>query len=119
MGKNLFQQENGVTEVFNDGAAKVYKATSTTCDCTFYKEHQAPCYHVMFLRTNYDNISTFDASIFHARYFRSREEDILTPPTSNNGYEEEDISGNRIDSIQFNIYFYNDLSPIGDFVSQL
>ena len=89
--------------VFKDWAAMVYNATSTG-DCTFYTEHQTPCYHVMFLRTNYDNIQTtfitFDVSIFHARYFRSREEDIHTSPTSNNGCEEEDIFGNRIEDFE-------------------
>ena len=46
------------------------------------------------------NIPTFDVSIFHARYFRSREEDILTSPTSNNECKEEDISGNRIEDFE-------------------
>ena len=55
------------------------------------------CHHVMFLRTTYINISTFDVSILYARYFRSREENIFTSPTSNNGSEEEDLSGNRIE----------------------
>ena len=43
---------------------------------------------------------TSDVSIFHARYLKSREEDILTSPTSNNGCEEADVSGNRIEDFE-------------------
>ena len=47
----------------------------TSCDCSFYKEHQVPCLHIMFVRNNDGVVPTFDISIFDTRYYRNTDEE--------------------------------------------
>ena len=47
---NMKLHSEGVIETFKD-TEKIYITTKTSCNCSFMKEHQSPCRHVIFLRT--------------------------------------------------------------------
>ena len=64
----------GVKETFDDNVTKDYVTTDSSCNCSSFFNHQAPCIHVIFNR-RLDNISDpsksiFDKAIFHERYHR-------------------------------------------------
>ena len=61
---------DGVLEKFKDSEQKVYRTTSLKCSCTFHVEHQAPCRHIIFLRTLDEDCDIFDIDMFNPRYHR-------------------------------------------------
>ena len=44
---------------------KFYTATINSCSCTFYRDHQCPCLHILFLRMIRLNSSVISADLFH------------------------------------------------------
>ena len=82
----------GVLERFQNNSEKVYLTTLSKCNCTFATEYQAPCKHVIFLRSNDEETYIFDANLFNWRYQRTvssntrkseREVDSDAPSASN------------------------------------
>ena len=68
--------DGGVKETFSADEQKSYKTSPTTCTCTFFANHQAPCYHIIFIRRldsiHDPNNHIFEKGIFHARYHRNK-----------------------------------------------
>ena len=65
----LTYSEDGVLEVFNDNASKLYMCDETTCTCTYYKEHWVPCHHVLLTREK-NGLSVFSIECFDWHYRR-------------------------------------------------
>ena len=92
---SLEKVDNGVKEKFTEGST-IYRTSETTCNCTFAMTQQAPCAHVLFLRTISDEDGeVFSLDLFHSRYHRpsagtyTTPQEILGEPSSPN---EEDVS---------------------------
>ena len=90
---NMKLHSEGVIETFKD-TEKIYITTKTSCNCSFMKEHQSPCRHVIFLRTADEECDVFSLDIFNKRYHRvdhsnSTENDELIGNVSNHSVEEE------------------------------
>ena len=60
---------NGVEHVFDENNKTIYRTTRTSCTCTFYNTHEAPCMHMLFLRENENE--GFSKDMFHIRYFKN------------------------------------------------
>ena len=56
---NLSYRGNLVIESFGE-SEKSYLATSSTCNCSYYKEFQSPCTHVIYMRSEVENVQTFE-----------------------------------------------------------
>ena len=68
--KDLKEDEaGGVCQQFTNGS-KTYQATDTACNCTFFLNHQAPCVHILFLRSHRQEHNVFPQDLFHLRYHR-------------------------------------------------
>ena len=65
-------EEGGVQETFKDSSSKVYTTTTDACDCTFRKEHLAPCHQILLLRKDDESLPMLDLDLFDYRYHRSR-----------------------------------------------
>ena len=63
-------QTIGVLEIFKDNEKKVYTTSRTSCNCSFRVEHQAPCRHIIFIRSMDDESDVFSVDMFHERYHR-------------------------------------------------
>ena len=78
---------NGVEHVFDENDKTIYRTTRTSCTCTFYNTHEAPCMHMLFLRENENE--GFSKDMFHIRYLKNGEDYTMTEITI---FENEDIS---------------------------
>ena len=92
-------EEGGVQETFKDNSSKVYITTTDACDCTFRKEHLAPCHHILLLRKDDESLPMLDLDLFDYRYHRSRIENAhpINPQQSSVSYprefeEEQEVS---------------------------
>ncbi|XP_077297381.1 uncharacterized protein LOC143919071 [Arctopsyche grandis] len=66
---NISIKENGeVCENFKDGTNKIYYTSSENCSCSFWKQYNVPCRHILFVRTE-RKIDTFP-ECFHNRYLK-------------------------------------------------
>ena len=89
--KNLGERKSSMTrcedgcieESFKDGNSKVYASTHVTCDCTFRKEHRAPCHHILLVRKDDDNLPMFDSDLFDPKYIRKKVDESVMSPTDN------------------------------------
>ena len=81
-------QTIGVLEIFKDNEKKVYTTSRTSCNCSFRVEHQAPCRHIIFIRSMDDESDVFSVDMFHERYHR-----IEFNPLSAEPVEEELTNG--------------------------
>ena len=84
-------QTIGVLEIFKDNEKKVYTTSRTSCNCSFRVEHQAPCRHIIFIRSMDDESDVFSVDMFHERYHR-----IEFNPLSAGPVEEELTNGSLI-----------------------
>ena len=91
---NLQLHTDGVLEQFQNNVEKVYQATFSECNCTFTTEYQAPCRHIIFLRSNDDETEIFDVNLFNKRYHRN---------VSLNALGEEDEEGELTTSSATNL----------------
>ena len=67
---NLQKVDGGVREQFTKGS-RCYQTTGTSCTCTIAQTHQAPCAHILFLRSqDEDQSEIFSVELFHPRYHR-------------------------------------------------
>ena len=91
--KDLSLIAGGVKESFSHGEFKDYITSPTSCNCSFFANNQAPCFHILFIR-RLDHLgdpgqSIFDKNIFNIRYHRnSRLINILTVPGESEVHEE-------------------------------
>ena len=65
-----------IIEVFKEGNNVAYETSSTICSCTYFKEHQAPCHHILYIRMNDETTPIFDMDLFNSRYFKIEEVDM-------------------------------------------
>ena len=86
---NLSYRGNLVIESF--GESESYQATSSTCNCTYYKEFQSPCIHVIYIRSVLENLQTFEKQIFHMRYHRSEDHSTDIPGRPNDVADDVDF----------------------------
>ena len=75
--KKLEKTKNDLKEVVDGvlqefpGGSKTYGTTLTTCSCTIFLNHQAPCSHILFLRMQSGEPEIFSNDLFHQRYHRN------------------------------------------------
>ena len=58
-----------VKEQVSRESSRTYETSLDSCNCSFSLNHQAPCPHVLFLRTE-RGIDVFSPELFHTRYHR-------------------------------------------------
>ena len=72
---NMELVAGGVKEIFSNDEEKNYTTTSSSCNCTFFANYQAPCSHMIYIRrldNMYDSSkSIFNKAIFDIRYHRN------------------------------------------------
>ena len=79
--------EDAISEVFKkngkldqgnsdlDMEAKVYQCNANKCNCSWSVRQGTPCRHILLYR-QIKSLKLFDASLFHERYMKVRNEDI-------------------------------------------
>ena len=87
--------EGQMFEQFLRGFIKTYKSTPTNCNCSFASTHQAPCAHVLFLRTE-NSIEVFAMDLFHQRYHHSASDNstFLSQQFNVEREDEDDVAEN-------------------------
>ena len=91
--KDLELIDGGVKESFSEEEHKNYKTSPTNCNCSFFANHQAPCFHIIFIR-RLDSITDhnkpiFDKDIFNKRYHRNKQLiNIFTEPSESENNQE-------------------------------
>ena len=87
----------GIQEKFTDDSKKTYTTTSTSCTCSFYKNHQFVCKHVLVFR-RHSSLPDFSIELMHSRYHKleMREEQQSTVgEVSSNSNELEQLEANN------------------------
>ena len=93
---NLSPCLEGVVERFSSGE-NIYHATSTSCDCTYSKEYQSPCRHIIFQRSEVENIHAFDKDLFHPRYHRCEDHSFDIPTQVTGGNNDDSFNSDVVD----------------------
>ena len=72
--ENLEIVDDTLEETYRDGSKVKYDASDISCTCSAFKNFQAPCVHILFIReiasTTDENM--FKVENFHERYHRKR-----------------------------------------------
>ena len=72
--KNLEIVDDALEETYGDGSKVKYDASDISCTCSAFKNFQAPCVHILFIReiasTTDENM--FKVENFHERYHRKK-----------------------------------------------
>ena len=69
--KLTLNETGNVTEEYTADKLVSYQTTLTSCNCSFFQNHQSPCAHILFLRRSKSE-PIFCLDIIHDRYIRGR-----------------------------------------------
>ena len=68
--------DGALEETYSDGSKVKYDASDISCSCSAFKNFQAPCIHILFIRerasTTDENMDIFKVENFHERYHRRK-----------------------------------------------
>ena len=64
--------DGALEETYSDGSKVKYDASDISCSCSAFKNFQAPCIHILFIRerasTTDENMDIFKVENFHERF---------------------------------------------------
>ena len=110
--------DDEVIEKFSRGGSRAYATTLSSCSCSFVSNHQSPCAHILFLRTQKEE-EIFSPDLFHPRYLRSSSTYTGVPNLSDNmpadqdgSFEIDDEDLNEEEVVLSDKQKYNLVTPI-------